>query len=117
MQAKDLMNAMLTSRKEADELAKQYGIGVAPELTADAASAEDAASSLPDTVIVKMLKRESLLTTAKLHALSFDSLQAKKQLESLKNQIRHVSVGPNSSRRTTVFDAGVLAAAPHLGHK
>jgi hypothetical protein len=71
-QAKDLMNAMLTSRKEADELATQYAIRpVAPPGSAAAAAAaggeaeaggEDGAAHLPDVVIMKMLAREALLT-------------------------------------------------------
>jgi hypothetical protein len=68
------MNAMLTSRKEADELAKQYAIRPVPPLgsaaaaaaaaagDADAAGGEDGPAHIPDVVIMKMLAREALLT-------------------------------------------------------
>jgi hypothetical protein len=80
LQAKDLMNAMLTSRKEADELAKQYDIPPQPAAGSGAAAAAAAAGDgeaggaaaaggadegpgqIPDVVIMKMLAREALLT-------------------------------------------------------
>ncbi|WIA33521.1 hypothetical protein OEZ86_006646 [Tetradesmus obliquus] len=99
-EAKDLMNAMLTSRKEADQLAKQHGIRQQPPAGAAAAAAgdseaggagaaEEGSGVIPDSVIMKMLAREALLTSAKLYALSFDHQMAQKSLASVKLQIRH----------------------------
>jgi hypothetical protein len=102
--SKDLLNAMLNSRKEADELGKQYdmkvpadpaaaacGTGDAAEGGANgAAAAANDASAMPDAVIVKILAREVLLTTAKLCALDFENMSNTRNLHNLKSQIRHV---------------------------
>jgi hypothetical protein len=133
--SKELLNAMLQSRKEADELSKQYDLRPVPTTTtpppapaapaavaasssssgaavaadggeggaaasaaadgsgdaAAAAAAASAAAQLPDAVIIKMLRREALLTSAKLHALMSDHLECQRTLSRLKAQIRHVS--------------------------
>ena len=46
---------------------------------------------LPDGVIVAMLKREVLLTRAKLHGLMYDHIMSERRLRSLKTQLRQVS--------------------------
>ena len=64
-----------------------------PEDTAAAASSAAAAgapSPLPDSVIVSMLRREALLTKAKLHYLVFEHLQQDKAVRSLKSQLKQV---------------------------
>lgn len=84
LQAKDLMNAMLTSRKEADQLAKQHGIrqqppaGAAAAAAGDseaggAAAAEEGSGVIPDSVIMKMLAREALLTVRRGHIRAPDT--------------------------------------------
>lgn len=111
--SKELLNQMLQSRKEADELSKQYNIQPNPDKasssssspsptpatgdTADGATGDSSSSSssllsrdLPDVVILKMLKREALLTSAKLHALTSDLLDHQRTIMRLKSSIRHV---------------------------
>lgn len=86
--SKDLLNQMLKSRKEADELSKQWDIRPVPKDAAgEVLAAEDVA--VPDAVVLRMLAREALLTQAKLHALMFDHASAAKALLSIKSQIRH----------------------------
>eukprot|EP00775_Hariotina_reticulata_P013475 gene13475-13601_t len=100
--SKDLLNAMLNSRKEADELSKQYdtkspadqaapaaGSGDGAEGGAGAPAAAGDATAMPDAIIVKMLAREVLLTTAKLCALDFENMANTRSLHNLKSQIRH----------------------------
>lgn len=90
-QAKDLLNQMLKSRKEAAELGKQHDIRPVPRNSAgDVVVMDD--NTLPDEVIVAMLTREALLTQAKLHALVFEHVMHDKQLRSTKAQIRQVCV-------------------------
>jgi hypothetical protein len=102
---------MLTSRKEADELGKQYNLTASPSSaaasqTGDSSSGSDGAAadgssaaggsasqSLPDIVILKMLKREALLTSAKLHALTSDLLTCQRTISRLRSSIRHVRRG------------------------
>ncbi len=45
---------------------------------------------LPDSVIVSMLRREALLTKAKLHHLVFEHLQQDKSVRTLKSQLKQV---------------------------
>ena len=47
---------------------------------------------LPDSVIVSMLRREALLTKAKLHYLVFEHLQQDKAVRTLKSQLKQVCV-------------------------
>ena len=47
---------------------------------------------LPDSVIVSMLRREALLTKAKLHYLVFEHLQQDKAVRTLKSQLKQVGV-------------------------
>lgn len=106
--SKDLLNQMLQSRKEADDLSKQYNLqpnsassssGASPTVAAAADGADSAtgdsssgsASQLPDIVILKMLKREALLTSAKLHALTSDLWDCQRTILRLRSSIRHVS--------------------------
>lgn len=94
------------SRKEADELSKQYNLQPSAPASSSGASAtqgstssadgSDSSSSasaqqLPDAVVLKMLKREVLLTSAKLHALTSDLLDGQRSISRLRSQIRHVS--------------------------
>ena len=48
---------------------------------------------LPDSVILEMLKREVLLTKAKLHALTHEHILGERKLRTLKSQLRQVSFG------------------------
>jgi hypothetical protein len=108
--SKDLLNRMLQSRKEADDLSKQYSQQAHPASSSSGASSTAAAttdgaadsvagdtstgsaSQLPDMVILKMLKREALLTSAKLHALTSDLWDCQRTILRLRSSIRHVSV-------------------------
>ncbi len=47
-------------------------------------------ADLPDGVIIAMLKREVLLTRAKLHGLMYDHIMSERKLRSLKTQLRQV---------------------------
>ena len=108
--SKELLNQMLQSRKEADELRQKYNL--APSAAAAAAGSSSSAAEgaegeggssssgsssrgesqqLPDMVILKMLRREVLLTSAKLHALTSDLLECQRTMGRLRSQIRHVS--------------------------
>jgi hypothetical protein len=105
--SKELLNQMLQSRKEADDLSKQYNLqpnpasssGASPTAAATTDGADSAtgdsssgsASQLPDIVILKMLKREALLTSAKLHALTSDLWDCQRTIQRLRSSIRHVS--------------------------
>lgn len=112
--SKELLNQMLRSRKEADELNKAYNLqstagssssnstttasSSVPGDSAEGAAGEASSSSsssgspphLPDVVILKMLKREALLTSAKLHALTSDMWDCQRTLGRVRSQIRHV---------------------------
>jgi hypothetical protein len=88
-QAKALLNEMLKSRKDADELGKLYDLRPVPKNEAGEPISPDDCH-LPDDVVVKMLGREVLLTKAKLHALMYEHITAEKQLRSVKAQIRQV---------------------------
>lgn len=46
---------------------------------------------LPDAVILNMLQREVLLTSSKLHALSYEQAMAERRIRTLKSQLRQVS--------------------------
>ena len=46
--------------------------------------------SLPDSVVIAMLRREVLLTRAKLHWLVFEHITQEKALRTLKAQLRQV---------------------------
>jgi len=47
-------------------------------------------SELPDHAIIALLKREHLLTRAKLNALYFEHIMGERRLRSLKTQLRQV---------------------------
>ena len=104
------MSEMLKSRMEMQELSKQYDIRPIPTppnppppttdepdlesgqaVTPATDSSATAPSPLPDSVIVSMLRREALLTKAKLHYLVFEHLQQDKAVRSLKSQLKQVS--------------------------
>ncbi|GLC41576.1 hypothetical protein PLESTM_001216400 [Pleodorina starrii] len=111
-QCKDLLSEMLKSRLEAAELTRQgYDLrpqpkrdlpGMGGEMGQASASPlllEDGASGLgmgtgaeskplPDEVILFMLRREALLTRAKLHYLVFEHLTQEKELRILKQALR-----------------------------
>ncbi|KIY93744.1 hypothetical protein MNEG_14218 [Monoraphidium neglectum] len=99
--AKELLAEMLRSRREAAELAAAHGSSpaggdAASALTAGgevadgptAAAAAAAGGELPDDVIVQLLKREALLTRAKLHALQWERGRMERELRSLRTQIK-----------------------------
>jgi hypothetical protein len=46
--------------------------------------------NLPDSVIISMLRRETLLTRAKLHVLLFEHLQQDRQLRTWRMQLKQV---------------------------
>ncbi len=56
-------------------------------------------AELPDHAIIALLKREHLLTRAKLNALYFEHITGERRLRSLKTQLRQVSI-----------------CAPHVAH-
>ena len=49
-------------------------------------------AELPDHAIIALLKREHLLTRAKLNALYFEHITGERRLRSLKTQLRQVSI-------------------------
>ena len=65
-----------------------------PPVNAAAAEALD----LPDAVILEMLKREVLLTKAKLHALTHEHILGERKLRTLKSQLRQVRQAHTLSR-------------------
>ena len=64
-------------------------------------------TDLPDAVIIAMLKREVLLTRAKLHGLMYDHIMSERKLRSLKTQLRQV-------RRPPAFEASSLLGPAQL---
>jgi hypothetical protein len=99
--AKELLAEMLASRRAAAELAARFDISPTPaaapaaadgggDSAGDAAAAPPPGSELPDEVIVAMLKREALLTKAKLHALTWERGQKERELRTLRTQIKAV---------------------------
>ena len=51
---------------------------------------------LPDGVILEMLKREVLLTKAKLHALTLEHILEERKLRTLNSQLRQVGITGDS---------------------
>jgi hypothetical protein len=51
---------------------------------------DEESRELPDEVIMAMLRREVLLTRAKLHALCYEQIMGERKLRSLKTQLRQV---------------------------
>ena len=49
-------------------------------------------AELPDYVIIAMLRREVLLTEAKLHALDYELVTAERKLRQLRSQLRQVRI-------------------------
>ncbi|DBA96032.1 TPA: hypothetical protein ACH3X1_001533 [Trebouxia sp. C0004] len=97
--AKELLNDMLKSRREAAELATQYDIrpdagraGIPRHALMAMDGQEDSfaneSAELPDHAIIALLKREHLLTRAKLNALYFEHITGERRLRSLKTQLR-----------------------------
>ena len=104
--AKQLLAEMLRSRREADELAAKHGAALAPggSGTAGSGSGDAAAggadadaaereqqrleAALPDDAIVRALRREALLTQAKLRVLQWERAQKERELRTLRTQIR-----------------------------
>ena len=68
-------------------------------------------TEIPDSVIIAMLKREVLLTRAKLHGLMYDHIMSERRLRSLKTQLRQVGHVRRSSSRT----CRSCARSPHCG--
>lgn len=76
-----------TGEGESGQAQASSGLPGAPP--APAGSSADA-ESLPDAVMLSMLRREVLLTRAKLHYLSYQQMMAERTLRSLKAQLRQV---------------------------
>lgn len=53
------------------------------------------AMELPDSVILALLRREVLLTNAKLHALTHEHILGKRELRTLKYRLRQVGITGN----------------------
>ncbi|EFJ48600.1 hypothetical protein VOLCADRAFT_104654 [Volvox carteri f. nagariensis] len=112
-QCKDLLSEMLKSRLEAAELTRQgYDLRPQPKRDLPGVGGESGQASasplllddgmtsslgigavwdskpLPDEVILFMLRREALLTRAKLHFLVFEHLTQDKELRILKQALR-----------------------------
>ena len=89
-----LLIQMLDSRKEAEELGKLYDLRPLPKPEGSAEEAGDMqpveGNSLPDEAAVKLLRREVLLSTAKLHVMEYERVLGERQLRSIKAQIRQV---------------------------
>ncbi|GAB4814795.1 hypothetical protein N2152v2_001841 [Parachlorella kessleri] len=116
--ARELLAEMVASRKEATQMVARHNIKpyqppekkaadeqqqqqlAAPEDAAREAEAAVGAGALPgappaaeddylpDAVVLSMLRREVLLTRAKLHYLGYQQLMAERMLRSLKAQLR-----------------------------
>jgi hypothetical protein len=93
--ARDMLARLLDSRREAAELAERYDTRPVaplppPPPAEGAAPAPPPAplEELPDHVVLAMLRREVLLTSAKLHFLAMEQLQADRALRSHKAQLR-----------------------------
>ena len=56
-------------------------------------------AELPDNVIIVLLKREHLLTRAKLNALYYEHITGERKLRSLKTQLRQVQQPASASIR------------------
>ncbi|BDA41097.1 probable inactive ubiquitin carboxyl-terminal hydrolase 54 at C-terminar half [Coccomyxa sp. Obi] len=84
--AKELLKELLISRREAADLAAQYDTRPVPTTPGGGPPMDP--PELPDTVILKMLQREVLLTSSKLHALSYEQAIAERKLRTLKSQLR-----------------------------
>lgn len=52
------------------------------------------AELLPDAVVMAMLKRELLLTRAKLHALTYEHIMGERKMRQFKSQLKQVGDGP-----------------------
>lgn len=105
-ESRELLAQMLASRKEMAELAEKHDMRAVtppprgPAAAAAAREGEPAAPAdangdgsapspeLPDHVYITVLKREALLTAAKLHFLSYEHQAAQRNLRSLTAQLR-----------------------------
>ena len=54
--------------------------------------------ALHDSVIIALLKREHLLTRAKLNALYYEHVTGERKLRSLKTQLRQVELATSAGR-------------------
>lgn len=54
---------------------------------------------LPDSVVIAMLRREVLLTRAKLHGLMYEHIMSERRLRTLKTQLRQVRYPCSLTRR------------------
>jgi len=62
---------------------------------------DEESRELPDEVIMAMLRREVMLTRAKLHGLCYDQIMGDRRLRSLKTKLRQVRAGSLFCRRST----------------
>ena len=86
--AKELLKCILEGRKQAAELAKDHNVGLsgAEAGQADADQPED----LSDELTLTVLKREELLTRAKLHVLQYERMMGDSQLRTLRAELMQV---------------------------
>ena len=83
--AKSLLKEMGILRRSIAALAKQYDVCIPGTAAAKAATAP--CEELPDHVIQEVLRRESLLTQAKLHILKYERLMASTQLKTIRAEL------------------------------
>ena len=83
--AKSLLKEMGILRKSIAALAKQHDVSIPGTAAAKAATAP--CEKLPDHVIQEVLRRESLLTQAKLHILKYERLMASTQLKTIRAEL------------------------------
>lgn len=85
--AKELLKKMLDSRKQADwvktdkDVPSDMGVGHKPT---------DHTEDLSDQLTLKVLKREELLTRAKLHVLQYERIMGESQLRTLRAELMQV---------------------------
>jgi len=57
---------------------------------------------LPDGVVQAMLRRELLLTRAKLHALTYEHIMGERKMRAFKSQLKQARRRPPCKRRGAV---------------
>lgn len=97
--AKELLAGMLDARKEIGILAEnsEYiipGTAAAREPNADT-------NNPPDHLVIEVLKREELLTRAKLHVLQYERMMGDSQLRSLRAELMQVGATKGEDGKET----------------
>lgn len=67
-------------------------------------------AELPDNVIIILLKREHLLTRAKLNALYYEHITGERKLRSLKTQLRQVQQPVSAFTVANCIQNGIFKA-------